>query len=146
MLFTKEFPFSAIDESFFPIVVDEGSLIVLSQAAGAMVYKGQPVLADDSLDAASVEVDRGVTVTDFMFHSKGPSIKYVTLFFANFDPPSLCHTLSHIPGPSPKKYVTYLEPPIFRRPSTKNVYKNPLYKFSLNCSRGFLSGGLSGGL
>src|SRR6218665_3007284 len=29
----------------------------------------------------------------------GPSIKYVTLFLANFDPPSLCHTLLHIPGP-----------------------------------------------
>src|SRR6218665_3547326 len=30
---------------------------------------------------------------------KGPSIKYVTLFLANFDPPPPCHTLSHIPGP-----------------------------------------------
>ena len=28
-----------------------------------------------------------------------PSIKYVTLFLANFDPPSPCHTLSHIPRP-----------------------------------------------
>src|SRR6218665_1730855 len=32
----------------------------------------------------------------------GLSIKYVTLFLANFDPPPPCHTLSHIPGP-PKR-------------------------------------------
>ena len=31
--------------------------------------------------------------------NKGPSIKYVTLFLTNFDAPSPCHTLSHIPGP-----------------------------------------------
>src|SRR6218665_1972447 len=30
---------------------------------------------------------------------RGPSIKYVTLFLANFDPPTPCHTLLHIPGP-----------------------------------------------
>ena len=35
----------------------------------------------------------------------GPSIKYVTLFLANFDTPSPCHTLSHISEP-PIKYVT----------------------------------------
>jgi len=28
--------------------------------------------------------------------SRGPSMKYVTLFLANFDHPSPCHTLSHI--------------------------------------------------
>src|SRR6218665_1225392 len=45
--------------------------------------------------------------------SLGPSIKYVTLFLANFDPPLPCHTLSHIPGP-PRKYVTHLGfPPRF---------------------------------
>src|SRR6218665_920708 len=38
----------------------------------------------------------------------------------NFDPPPPCHTLSHIPGPLPRKYVPHLEPPsIFSRPSTK---------------------------
>src|SRR6218665_4030796 len=36
---------------------------------------------------------------------RGPSIKYVTLFLANFYPLP-CHTLSHIPGP-PQKYVTF---------------------------------------
>jgi len=33
---------------------------------------------------------------------KGPSIKYVTLFLANFDTPSLYHTLSHISEPPHK--------------------------------------------
>ena len=70
----------------------------------------------------------------------GPSIKYVTLFLANFDP-LLCHTLSHIPG-LPQKYVTHLgPPPIISRPSTRNPDKSPLYKFSLNCSRWYISGG-----
>src|SRR6218665_2301640 len=79
------------------------------------------------------------------FLGLGPSIKYVTLFFANFYP-SPCHTSSHIPG-SPEKYVTHFGPPsIFRRPSTKNPDKSPLYKFCLNCSRGFLSGGLLSGV
>src|SRR6218665_1909504 len=39
----------------------------------------------------------------------GPSIKYVTLFLANFNPlppVTFCHT-------SPKKYVTHLGPPRF---------------------------------
>src|SRR6218665_2676565 len=71
----------------------------------------------------------------------GPSIKHSTLFLDNFDPLP-CHTLSYIPGP-PKKYVTHLGPsrsPIFSRPSTKNPDKSPLYKFSLNCWRGFCQG------
>ena len=42
---------------------------------------------------------------------RGPSIKYVTLFLANFAP-SPCHTLSHIRG-SPRKYVTPLGSPRF---------------------------------
>src|SRR6218665_3144484 len=52
---------------------------------------------------------------------------------------SLTHTLSHIPGLP--KYVTHIGPPISSRPSTKNPDKNPLYKFSLNCSPGFCQGG-----
>src|SRR6218665_2116807 len=51
--------------------------------------------------------------------TRGPSIKYVTLFLANFDPPSPCRTLSHIPG-SPKVRHTSQNPPIFSRPSTKS--------------------------
>ena len=66
---------------------------------------------------------------------QGPSIKYVTLFLANFDPPPPCHTLSHIPGP----------PRFLCRPSTKIPDKTPLYKFYLNCSRRFLSEGFCPG-
>src|SRR6218665_2161199 len=74
----------------------------------------------------------------------GPSIKYVTLFSANFDPLP-CHTLSHIPE-HPQSTSHISTPPILSRPSTKNPDKSPLYKFSLNCLQGFLSGVLSGGL
>src|SRR6218665_4130122 len=43
--------------------------------------------------------------------SKGPSIKYVTLFWANFYPlPSPCHALSHFPGPPPKVRHTSRNP------------------------------------
>src|SRR6218665_2161492 len=44
------------------------------------------------------------------FSTQGPSIKYVTLFFANFDPLpcTLCHT-----SRDPQKYVTHLGPPRF---------------------------------
>jgi len=45
-------------------------------------------------------------------------------------------------APDPPKYVTHLGPPIFSRPSTKNPDKNPLYKFSLNCSWGVFKGSL----
>src|SRR6218665_1712936 len=38
----------------------------------------------------------------------GPSIKYVTLFLANFDPLPLSHFVTH-PG-TPRKYVTHLGP------------------------------------
>src|SRR6218665_3459904 len=67
-------------------------------------------------------------------------------FWPILTPLRLCHTLSHIPGP-PRKYVTHLgpPPPIFSRPSTKIPDKSPLYKFYLNCSRRFLSGGFSPG-
>src|SRR6218665_2761708 len=59
--------------------------------------------------------------------------------------PSPCHTSSHISRPL-RKYVTHLGPPISRRPSTKTRTKAPLYKFCVNCSRGFLSGGLVRGI
>ena len=71
----------------------------------------------------------------------GPSIKYVTLFLANFDPSvTLCHT-----SRDPQKYVTHLGTPIFSRPSTKIRTKAPCTN-SLNCSRGILSGVLLGSL
>src|SRR6218665_3033162 len=75
---------------------------------------------------------------------RGLSIKYVALFWANFDPLppiTLCHT-----SWDRQKYVTHLgPPPIFSWTSTKNPDKSPLYKFPLNCSRGVLSGGLLSG-
>src|SRR6218665_953381 len=73
-------------------------------------------------------------------NSKGPSIKCVTLFLANFDPPpsvTLCHTSRDPPeSPSPISH-----PPLVCRPSTKIPDKSPLYKFYLNFARRFLSGG-----
>src|SRR6218665_1642391 len=75
----------------------------------------------------------------------GPSIKYVTLFLANFEPP-LPVTLCHTSRDCPRKYVTHLgPPPIFSRPSTKFPDKSRLYKFYLNCSRRILSGGFCPG-
>src|SRR6218665_1894201 len=71
---------------------------------------------------------------------KGPSIKYVTLFLANFDPALLPVTLCHT-SRDPQKYVIHIGPQISSRPSTKNPDKSPLYRFSLNCLRRFLSGG-----
>src|SRR6218665_1769084 len=73
----------------------------------------------------------------------GPSIKYVTLFLADFDPPpsvTLCHT-SRDPLPPKVRHTSRIPPPISSRPSTKIPDKSPLYKFYLNCSRRFLSGG-----
>ena len=75
----------------------------------------------------------------------GPYIKYVTLFLANFDPPSPFPPLSdsYIPGP-PESTSHNSDLPIFSRPSTKIPDKSPLYKFYLNCSRRFLSGAPGG--
>jgi len=77
-------------------------------------------------------------------YDQGAVNKVRHAIFGQFLPPlppvTLCHTspesTSHISDPSP----------IFSRPSTKNPDKSYLYKFCLNCSRGFLSGVLSGGI
>ena len=37
---------------------------------------------------------------------QGPSIKYVTLFLANFDPLPLSHFVSHIPGPPKVRHTS----------------------------------------
>src|SRR6218665_3009551 len=86
------------------------------------------------------------TVVEEMF--VGPSIKYVTLFLVNFDRPlPLSHFVTYPETPL-QKYVTHLGPPASRFfvSSTKNLDKIPLYKFSLNCSRGLLSGGFCPGV
>src|SRR6218665_2176389 len=66
----------------------------------------------------------------------GLSIKYVTLFLANFYPSlPLSHFVTH-PGTPPKvRHTSRTLLPIFSRPSTKDSDKSPLYKFSLDCSR-----------
>src|SRR6218665_2908537 len=56
---------------------------------------------------------------------KGPSIKYVTLFLANFDP--LSHFVTHLGTPKSTSHISD-PPPIFSRPSTKIPDKSPLYK------------------
>src|SRR6218665_1730990 len=78
--------------------------------------------------------------------NQGPFIKHVTLFLANFYPPLLPVTLRHT-SRDPRKYVTHLGPPIFRRPSTKKLSQKPLLQilsqlFAGVFVRGFLSGGL----
>src|SRR6218665_2708106 len=70
----------------------------------------------------------------------GPSIKYVTLFLANFDP---LVTLGHTSRDPPESMSHISDPPIFSRPSTKNPDKNPCTN-SLSIVRGdFCQGVLS---
>ena len=71
---------------------------------------------------------------------KGPFIKYVTLFLTNFYPLPLSHFVTH---PESTSHIS--DSPFFSRSSTNTLDKSPLYKFSLNCSRGFLSGGFCPG-
>src|SRR6218665_1586313 len=52
------------------------------------------------------EIDFTGIITEF---ASGPSIKYVMLFLANFDPLPLSHFVTH-PG-TPQKYATHLGPP-----------------------------------
>ena len=79
--------------------------------------------------------------TDYIL--RGPSIKYVTLL-ANFDPLPLSHFVTH-PGNRPESTSHISDPPHFQQAQYKIPDKSPLYKFSLNCSRGFLSGGFCPG-
>src|SRR6218665_2760140 len=61
----------------------------------------------------------------FFLLALGPSIKYVTLFLANFDPPppvTLCHT-----SRNPQKSASHIsDPPPFLVGLIKNSDKNPL--------------------
>ena len=84
----------------------------------------------ESLYSASSEV---------INQSQGPSIKYVTLFWTNFDP----LPLSHISGPLPKvRHTSRTTPPIFSRPSTcihTYVFTEGLFQFAEGFVRGALS-------
>src|SRR6218665_2573500 len=71
-------------------------------------------------------------------------MKYVTLFLANFDLPSPCHTLSHIPDPH-KSTSHISDSPIFSRPSTKTRTKAPCTIVRGGFCQGVLSGGLLSG-
>src|SRR6218665_2412710 len=65
--------------------------------------------------------------------------------FGQFVPLSPCHTSSHIPGPP--ESTSHISDPRFLKGLVQNPDKSPLvYKFCLNCSRGFCPGVLSGGL
>src|SRR6218665_125150 len=74
-------------------------------------------------------------------HSSGAVHKVRHAIFGQFFPPlPLSHFVTH-PGTPPKVRHTSRTLPIFSRPSTTKPDKSPLYKFSLNCSQGFLSRG-----
>src|SRR6218665_171459 len=74
----------------------------------------------------------------------GPSIKYITLFWANFYPLPLSHFVTH-PGTSPKSTSHISDPPIFSRPSTKTRTKAPCTN-SLSIVHGGLCSGLLTGV
>src|SRR6218665_1360943 len=79
--------------------------------------------------------------------SYGPSIKYVTLFSANFYPLSpLSHFVTH-PG-TPKKSMSHISdpPPNFLVGLVQKIRTKAPCTNSLKCSRGFVREGLSGGL
>src|SRR6218665_3573554 len=73
-----------------------------------------------------------------------PFIKYVTLFLANFYPPSPV-TIRHTSRDPPESMSHISNPPIFRRPSTKNPDKRPLVQILSQLFVGvFVRGLLSG--
>src|SRR6218665_1175945 len=61
------------------------------------------------------------------------------LFLANFRPSTPCHTLPHIPGPP--KSTSHISDLRFLVGLVQKTGQKPPVKFSLNCSRGLLSGG-----
>src|SRR6218665_4058027 len=58
--------------------------------------------------------------------------------FDQFLPPPLSHFVTHFGTPLKVRHTSRTLPPIFSR--TESPVKNPLYKISLNGSRGFCSG------
>ena len=80
---------------------------------------------------------------DWFVANKGSSIKYDTLCLGNLDP-SAYHTLSHVPGTPPKKYVTHLGPPFLLGVVQKPGQKPPVQILS-QLFAGVLSGRFSPG-
>src|SRR6218665_3718599 len=74
---------------------------------------------------------------------KGPSIKYVTLFLANFDPLPPSHFVTHPGTPQSTSHIS--APPLF--PTTKTQTKPPIQILSggfcqgVFCLEGFVRGG-----
>src|SRR6218665_27087 len=74
---------------------------------------------------------------------KGPSIKYATLFLANFDPASPCHTVTHPRPPEsrPTSQLNSRTPPflvgLVQKSRTKAACINSIAEVF---ARGFLSG------
>src|SRR6218665_1428684 len=86
------------------------------------------------------EIDLTGIITEF---ASGPSIKYVMLFLANFDPPPPV-TLSHIPGP-PKSTSHISDPhPFLVDLVQKTRTKAPCTNSLLIVRRVFVQGALSG--
>src|SRR6218665_3167505 len=84
-----------------------------------------------------------VTVTVFRrsTYSIGAVHKVRHAILANFYPLPLSHFVTHPGTPSPKVRHTSRTPRFLEGLVQKTRTKAPLYKFCLNCSRGFLSGG-----
>src|SRR6218665_1881576 len=79
----------------------------------------------------------------------GPFIKYVTLFWPIFTPPSPCHTLSHIPEPPKVRHTSRTPSRFLVGLVQKTRPKAPLYKttnYLSNVRGGYCPGVLSGGL
>src|SRR6218665_1142590 len=77
-------------------------------------------------------------------YTLGPSIKYLTLFLANFYPLPLSHFVTH-PGTPPQKYVTHLGPPRFllglvQKHGQKNTVQILSQLFVGDFIRGFCQG------
>src|SRR6218665_3979739 len=76
-------------------------------------------------------------------YSEGSSIKYVTLFLANFYPFPPHVTLRHTSWDPPKiRHTSRFSEGLVQKTQTKAT----LYKFCLNCLWGFLSGGFCQGV
>src|SRR6218665_2530149 len=85
--------------------------------------------------------------------AQGPSIKYITLFLANFDPLPLSHFVTHPGTPQSTSHIS--DPPIFSRPSTKKpgqtctnslsivrgVFCPRVFCHGVFCLEGFVRGG-----
>src|SRR6218665_360501 len=75
----------------------------------------------------------------------GPSIKYVMLFLANFNPPppvTLCHTSR---DPPKVRHTSRTPPPIFSRPSTKKPGQKPPVQILSQLFAGIFFGGFDRG-